>query len=111
MPRTPRGTLRLPMISPFGRVSILSTRPMGSGRAQICRIPSTIPAMRSAMHLDGYVDVLIPRGGAGLIRAVAKEASVPVIRTGEGVCHIYVDSEANLDMAGFLTAPQDAGIA
>ena len=51
------------------------------------------------MHLDGYVDVLIPRGGAGLIRAVAKEASVPVIRTGEGVCHIYVDSEANLDMA------------
>ena len=50
------------------------------------------------MHLDGYVDVLIPRGGAGLIRAVAKEASVPVIRTGEGVCHIYVDSEADLDM-------------
>ena len=51
------------------------------------------------MHLDGYVDVLIPRGGAGLIRAVAGEASVPVIRTGEGVCHIYVDDEADLDMA------------
>ena len=51
------------------------------------------------MHLDGYVDVLIPRGGAGLIRAVAREASVPVIRTGEGVCHLYVDSEADLDMA------------
>ena len=51
------------------------------------------------MHLDGYVDVLIPRGGAGLIRAVAKEASVPVIRTGEGVCHVYVDDEADLDMA------------
>mgnify|MGYP002509493474 CR=1 FL=1 len=50
------------------------------------------------MHLDGYVDVLIPRGGAGLIRAVAKEASVPVIRTGEGVCHVYIDSEADLDM-------------
>ncbi len=50
------------------------------------------------MHLDEYVDVLIPRGGAGLIRTVAKEASVPVIRTGEGVCHIYVDNEANLDM-------------
>ena len=50
------------------------------------------------MHLDGYVDVLIPRGGAGLSRAVAKEASVPVIRTGEGVCHIYVDGEADLDM-------------
>ena len=50
------------------------------------------------MHLDGYVDVLIPRGGAGLIRTVAKEASVPVIRTGEGVCHIYIDSDADLDM-------------
>ncbi len=53
---------------------------------------------RELMHLNGYVDVLIPRGGAGLIRAVAKEASVPVIRTGEGVCHIYIDDEADLDM-------------
>lgn len=51
------------------------------------------------MHLDKYLDVLIPRGGAGLIRTVAKEASVPVIRTGEGVCHIYIDSAADLDMA------------
>ena len=50
------------------------------------------------MHLDDYVDVLIPRGGAGLIRTVAREASVPVIRTGEGVCHVYIDSEADLDM-------------
>ena len=54
------------------------------------------------MHLDGYVDVLIPRGGAGLIRAVAKEASVPVIRTGEGVCHIYIDDEADLDMGASI---------
>jgi len=54
------------------------------------------------MHLNGYVDVLIPRGGAGLIRAVAKEASVPVIRTGEGVCHIYIDDEADLDMAASI---------
>ena len=54
------------------------------------------------MHLDGYVDVLIPRGGAGLIRAVAREASVPVIRTGEGVCHIYIDDEADLDMAASI---------
>ena len=50
------------------------------------------------MHLDAYVDVLIPRGGAGLIRAVVKEAGVPVIRTGEGVCHVYIDNEADLDM-------------
>lgn len=53
---------------------------------------------RELMHLDEYVDVLIPRGGAELIRTVAKEASVPVIRTGEGVCHIYIDDEADLDM-------------
>lgn len=53
---------------------------------------------RELMHLDGYVDVLIPRGGAELIRTVAKEASVPVIRTGEGVCHLYIDDEADLDM-------------
>lgn len=50
------------------------------------------------MHLDAYIDVLIPRGGAGLIRAVAKEATVPVIRTGEGVCHIYIDKDADLQM-------------
>ena len=51
------------------------------------------------MHMNDYIDVLIPRGGAGLIRAVSKNASVPVIRTGEGVCHIYVDCDADLDMA------------
>lgn len=50
------------------------------------------------MHLTRYVDVLIPRGGANLIRSVAQNASVPVIRTGEGVCHVYIDAEADLDM-------------
>jgi glutamate-5-semialdehyde dehydrogenase len=50
------------------------------------------------MHLTQYVDVLIPRGGRNLIRTVAKNASVPVIRTGEGVCHVFIDSEADLDM-------------
>ncbi len=50
------------------------------------------------MGLDKYIDVLIPRGGAGLIRSVAKNASVPVIRTGEGVCHIYIDKDADLQM-------------
>ena len=54
------------------------------------------------MHLNAYVDVLIPRGGAGLIRSVAREASVPVIRTGEGVCHIYVDRDADPDMAASI---------
>lgn len=51
------------------------------------------------MNLTGYLDVLIPRGGAGLIRSVVEHARVPVIQTGVGVCHIYVDGEADLDMA------------
>lgn len=51
------------------------------------------------MHLNEYVDVLIPRGGRELIRNVSKNSSVPVIRTGEGVCHVYVDKDADLKMA------------
>lgn len=51
------------------------------------------------MKLNHYVDVLIPRGGGGLIRSVVENATVPVIRTGEGNCHIYIDKDANIDMA------------
>ncbi len=51
------------------------------------------------MKANGYVDLLIPRGGAGLIRSVIENATVPCIRTGTGICHIYVDKAANLDMA------------
>ncbi|MBR1811046.1 MAG: glutamate-5-semialdehyde dehydrogenase [Clostridia bacterium] len=51
------------------------------------------------MHLNGYIDVLIPRGGAGLISAVVQNASVPVIETGAGNCHIYVDENADIAMA------------
>ena len=51
------------------------------------------------MRMNGYVDVLIPRGGAGLIRACVENASVPVIETGTGNCHIYVDKQADLSMA------------
>ncbi|MDO5140323.1 MAG: glutamate-5-semialdehyde dehydrogenase [Eubacteriales bacterium] len=54
------------------------------------------------MHLNRYIDVLIPRGGAGLIRRVAENSSVPVIRTGEGVCHIYIDEAADLDMGAAI---------
>ncbi len=54
---------------------------------------------RELMDLTEYLDVLIPRGGAGLIRAVTQNAHVPVIRTGEGVCHVYVDRDADLPMA------------
>ncbi|MCI5929451.1 MAG: glutamate-5-semialdehyde dehydrogenase [Pseudoflavonifractor capillosus] len=51
------------------------------------------------MNLTGYLDVLIPRGGAGLIRSVVENARVPVIQTGVGVCHIYVHEKADLQMA------------
>lgn len=51
------------------------------------------------MKLNGYLDVLIPRGGAGLIQAVVKQATVPVIETGTGNCHVYVDDSADIDMA------------
>ena len=51
------------------------------------------------MRLNEYIDVLIPRGGAGLIQAVVKSATVPVIETGTGNCHVYVDCDADLEMA------------
>ena len=51
------------------------------------------------MKLREYVDVLIPRGSAGLIRAVVENSTIPVIETGTGNCHIYVDETADLDMA------------
>ena len=51
------------------------------------------------MRMNDYVDVLIPRGGAGLIKSVVENASVPVIETGSGNCHIYVDYNADIDMA------------
>ncbi|MCM1118301.1 MAG: glutamate-5-semialdehyde dehydrogenase [bacterium] len=53
----------------------------------------------SFMRMKEYVDVLIPRGGAGLIRTVVENSTIPVIETGTGNCHIYVDQDADLDMA------------
>ena len=55
------------------------------------------------MRARGHVDVLIPRGGAGLIRSVVEESTVPVIETGVGNCHVYVDADADLDMALTIT--------
>lgn len=51
------------------------------------------------MHMNEYVDVIIPRGGAGLIKNVVNNSTVPVIETGTGNCHIYVDGNADIDMA------------
>ena len=54
---------------------------------------------REMMRLNNYIDVLIPRGGAGLIKSVVQNATVPVIETGTGNCHIFVDETADLEMA------------
>lgn len=51
------------------------------------------------MKLNSYLDVIIPRGGAGLIKSVVENATVPAIETGTGNCHVFVDESANLDMA------------
>ena len=66
----------------------------------VCLIEDTSrESANEMMRLRGVLDVLIPRGGAGLIKAVATQANVPVIETGVGNCHIYVDASADLDMA------------
>lgn len=54
------------------------------------------------MHLTGYIDVLIPRGGKGLIARVLETATVPVIETGAGNCHIYIDQSADLAVAALI---------
>jgi glutamate-5-semialdehyde dehydrogenase len=56
-------------------------------------------SVKQLMRARGLVDVLIPRGGASLIRSVVEESTVPVIETGVGNCHVYVDADADLDMA------------
>ena len=61
-------------------------------------------ATTELMRLNGYVDLLIPRGGAGLIRSVVENATVPVIETGVGNCHVYVDCDADINMAADIVA-------
>ncbi|HDO41961.1 MAG TPA: glutamate-5-semialdehyde dehydrogenase [Candidatus Bathyarchaeota archaeon] len=68
------------------------------GTIQVVPITERSAALE-LMKMREYVDVLIPRGGAGLIRAVIENAKVPVIETGTGNCHIYVESDADLDKA------------
>lgn len=66
----------------------------------VCQVEDTTrEGANTLMTARGLVDLLIPRGGAGLIRACAENARVPVIETGTGICHIYVDKDADLDMA------------
>ena len=76
----------------------LETQGLPAGCVQVVEDPSRQSA-QTMMELTEYLDVLIPRGGKGLIRAVTQGAKVPVIRTGEGVCHVFVDESADLPMA------------
>ena len=83
-------------------VEILRTAVAASGLPADCvvRVPAdSRETVKALMRARGVVDVLVPRGGAGLIRSVVEDSTVPVIETGVGNCHVYVDAGADLDMA------------
>ena len=72
----------------------------GLPRELVCLVEDTSrDSARALMTATGLVDLLIPRGGAGLIRSCVENATVPCVETGTGICHIYVDEDADLDMA------------
>jgi glutamate-5-semialdehyde dehydrogenase len=83
-------------------VDVLSQAALDAGLPAdvIQLVPGTThESVKELMRLRGLVDVLIPRGGAGLISAVVEESLVPVIETGIGNCHVYVDAAADVDLA------------
>jgi len=83
-------------------VSILRTACSQSSLPEDCvqlLDASTRDSVKELMRARGLVDVLIPRGGAALIKSVVEESTVPVIETGIGNCHVYVDADADLEMA------------
>ena len=81
-------------------VMVEATLPLGipEGSIQMIADPSH-EAAQEMMQMNRYIDVLMPRGGAGLIRSVVENSTVPVIETGVGNCHIYVDEGADLENA------------
>ena len=96
MAMTPRGTRRRPMMRPLGRVSILSTRPMGSGREMICRTPSTMPAIRSG--------VSVRRSSmAGRIPASRAAATSAALAASHSSCR-WVKTAAMASSAAFFKA-------
>lgn len=81
---------------------VISTAAVGAGipEGAIQLVPTTDrEAANIMMTMNDYIDVLIPRGGAGLINAVTANATVPVLKTGVGNCHTYVEEDADLEMA------------
>ncbi len=88
----------------FVRIMRDALEKTGLPRDCICLVEDTSrESADELMRLSGYLDVLIPRGGAGLIRSVVENARVPVIETGVGVCHVYVDKDADLQMGAEIT--------
>ncbi|HUR52455.1 MAG TPA: glutamate-5-semialdehyde dehydrogenase [Mycobacteriales bacterium] len=81
-------------------VDVLADAATGLPPYSVQLVPGTDhSSVKELMRARGLVDVLIPRGGAGLIQSVVTESQVPVIETGVGNCHVYVDASADLDMA------------
>lgn len=90
------------ILSNIAIVKVLRDALANAGVAQdaLQLIEDTERSVASAfMKLNQYVDLLIPRGGAGLIKSVVENSTIPVIETGTGNCHVYVDKDADLDMA------------
>lgn len=82
------------------KVLRLALKDSGFDENCICIAPdSSRETATEIMQAVGYVDALIPRGGAGLIRSCVENAKVPCIQTGTGICHVYVDESADFDMA------------
>jgi glutamate-5-semialdehyde dehydrogenase len=77
--------------------------------ALVQMLPPNREAAIELMNATGLVDLLIPRGGAGLIQAVVEQSRVPVIETGSGVCHVYVHAGADLQMATAITVNAKCG--
>jgi glutamate-5-semialdehyde dehydrogenase len=81
-------------------VDVLSAAATDLPAYSVLHVPGTDhSSVKELMRARGLVDVLIPRGGAGLIQSVVTESQVPVIETGVGNCHVYVDASADVDMA------------
>jgi glutamate-5-semialdehyde dehydrogenase len=73
--------------------------PEGLPPGSVQAVPPTRETAREMMHARGHIDLLVPRGGADLINTVVQESKVPVIETGVGNCHVYVDQRADLEKA------------
>jgi glutamate-5-semialdehyde dehydrogenase len=82
----------------------------GLPRDAVCLIEDTSrESVKELMRARGLVDLLIPRGGAGLIQTVVRESQVPVVETGVGNCHVYVDRAADLEMATAIAVNAKTG--